>query len=256
MNDVKDLLSRALHDGPVAELADHPAMDPSADLRRGQARLRRRRTAGFAGAAAVALGIGVVPLALGNAGETSGAEADPVVAQAPAPTLTTLSMVKLAAYTGKQVPGYTVAWSPKGWVIESSDASTLVIAEAGVKARRDFGGKIVISLLSRDAKPPTSGGTVQRVDGRPGRLFDDEVDLTPAQKAEQAKIAEVKAAAARKAGSTDQKPFPPTMALYYEYKDGRWMAVQTPKSLGWGGAEIAKFASGIKVTDGAVANPG
>lgn len=237
MNDVKDLLARALPDGLSATLA---ATDPTGDLLRGRSRLRKRRTATFAGVAAVALGVGVVPLALSTTGDASGTPA--AVAQ---DSPTTLPGVELAAYTGKQVPGYRVAWSPKGWTIESSEPTGLVFAEAGAAPRNDLGGKILISLISRDAEPPVDG-TVQEVNGRPGRLFDDE-NLTPAQKAELAKVEAAKLAAVKQSGGKTGKPFPATMSLYYEYKDGRWMMIQAPKSLGWDGSEIAKFASGVKV---------
>src|SRR5215213_3286282 len=104
MNDVKNLLEKALDGGPAA----NAPVDPTDDLRRGHSRLRQRRTVTLASAAAVALGLAVIPLTLnqGSAPTTQNQAA-------PSTTGVTLPALDLVAYQGKQIPGYQVASTPK-----------------------------------------------------------------------------------------------------------------------------------------------
>jgi len=246
MNDVKDLLARALDDGPNAGLVDHPEMDPTGDLRRGRAKLRKRRTAGLAGAAAVALGVGIVPLTLGGNGAATGvttAGSKAAVSTA-TPTVETLPKIELAAYTGKQVPGYTVQWMPKGWVIQGGGPTYLTIAPKDAKDQNPsyFMGKLMLGLTWHGFKPPTAaqarknGETSQPVDGRPGWLA-----VAPKKRP----AAELRALKLGK-GDLNSK-YDPYMGLTYEGKGGQWLFIQVPQSIGWTGAEMAEFASGVTV---------
>lgn len=238
MNDVKDLLERALNDGPSAGLATHPEMDPTADLLRGRAQLRRRRTTGFAGAAVVALGLAVVPLSLGGNGASTTAQPGPVQ------TLKTLPQIELAAYTGKQVPGYKVAWMPKGWVIQGGTSTHLTIAPKDAKSQdpNSFEGKLMLGLVWNGFKPITAarakrdGLISQPVDGQPGWLSVAPARMPAAE------------AAARKSGKGDPKgTYVPYLTLTYQGDQGQWLYIQVPRSVGWTGAEMAKFASGVTI---------
>jgi hypothetical protein len=233
MNDVKDLLERALDDTP------EPLVDPAADLARGRTRLRRRRGTILGGAAATVLVLGAVPLALG-AGAGAGGSAPTVASASTAKTLTSIGLV---SYTGKQPRGYTVAWVPDGWVIQGGDLAALTIAPKGgvtqAQANKDLGGskdkrkilaqkgkvvksspddyssfvgKLVVMSASEDEKHDL--GTAVTVDGRAGYL----------------------------------RPTNGIQILSYKSATGRWVDIQVPGALGWKQAEIVKFAAGITVS--------
>jgi hypothetical protein len=161
MNDLKNLLEKALYGGPAASAP----IDPADDLARGRSRLRQRRAVTLAGVAAVSLGLAVIPMTLN--GNSTPASSNPPVVAAPAE----LPGLDLVAYQGEQIPGYQVDSTPKGWVIQGGDKFVLTIApkNATDKDFRSFAGKLVVMLMSKDASPPTTG-TDQPVDGRPGRL--------------------------------------------------------------------------------------
>jgi hypothetical protein len=242
MNDVKSLLERALNDGPTSALATRPEMDPTADLLRGRAKLRKRRTAGFAGAAAVALGFGIVPLTLSNTGAPNGGDqAQSAPTQAATRKLQTFELV---AYTGKQVPGYKVATMPKGWVIQGGNSTSLTIAPKGAKNQDPsyFVGKLMVGLVWHGFKPITAADAKrdrlisQPVAGRPGWLSVD-----PAREP-------ASASRARKLRSNGRaSSYEPHLTLTYKGADGRWLYSQVPTSVGWSGADMAEFASGVTV---------
>jgi hypothetical protein len=227
MNDLKDLLEKALNDGPAAD----PSVDPAADLARGRARLRRRRTLAVAGATAVVLGVGFVPLALNNggsadriqAGSSSPGNQKPAAPKSSSAQTDALPALSLVAYHGKQVPGYRVASTPEGWAIQGGDPYVLTIAPKDAKDKEysSFVGKIAVMLMSKDATAPTEGKQ-QKVDGRTGWL-DVQGD---------------------------------TQILTYQAADKRWMIIQAPTSLGWDGDRLAEFAAGVEVLGNAEAGVG
>jgi hypothetical protein len=156
MNDVKDLLGRALNDGPGPDSG--PTVDPAADLARGRARLHRRRTAVLSGATA----------ALPATGPATGSATAPKQATtAGGPELKSIGLV---SYTGTQPKGYKVSWVPKGWVIQGVDRTALVIAPKGAKDKNphSFRGKLAVLSASVD-EPHTLGKRIS-VGGRPGYL--------------------------------------------------------------------------------------
>ena len=185
MNDMKELLERALADshgpGPTHRV------NAADDLARGRRLRRRRRTLGLAAAAAVAAGLAAGSLAATGAGPHPGPQAG---------LASTRHMAMLVAYQGRQVPGYRVAYAPRGWVIQGGNAFALTIAPKGDndKSIASFTGKLVVMLQSRDqhGRPP---GAPLRVNGRPGRFS--------AQ------------------GNTQ--------ILYFKLADGRWVVVQAPE---------------------------
>jgi hypothetical protein len=149
----------------LADLADLPAADPSeatvqADVRRGRAALRRRHvreaTVGVA-VTAVLVTAGLLTYAArpGSSGGTN-----------------SKTQIRLVAYTGKQLPGFTVAQVPEGYVLQGATAYSLDVAQPGDHSSVDaFVGKLVVTLQSRSVKMDTSGTPVT-VNGQPGYLRD------------------------------------------------------------------------------------
>jgi len=205
MNDTKELLERALADshgpGPTHQV------NAADDLARGRRLRRRRRTLGLAGAAAAAAGLTAGSLAATATG--AGPHPGPQAGSA-----STRHMAMLAAYQGRQVPGYRVAYAPRGWVIQGGNAFALTIAPKGDKDKSfaSFTGKLVVMLQSRDqhGRPP---GAPLPVNGRPGRF------------------------------STQGN----TQILYFKLADGSWVIIQAPTALGWHSRQLARFASGVRV---------
>jgi hypothetical protein len=208
MNDMKELLERALADGrgpgPTHEV------NPADDLARGRRLRRRRRTLRLAAAAAAA------SLTAGSLAATAiRAGPHPAPLAGPASLIHTAMLV---AYQGRQVPGYRVAYAPRGWVIQGGNAFALTIAPKGDedKSIASFAGKLVVILQSRDqrGRPP---GAPLPVNGRPGRF------------------------------STQGN----TQILYFRLADGRWVVIQAPTTLGWHSSQLARFASGVEVLNNA-----
>jgi hypothetical protein len=199
MNDVKELLERALADshgpGPTRQV------NAADDLARGRRLRRRRRTLGLA----AGLTAGSLAATATGAGPHPGPQAG---------SASTRHMAVLVAYQGRQVPGYRVAYAPRGWVIQGGNAFALTIAPKGDKDKSiaSFTGKLVVLLQSRDqhGRPP---GAPLPVNERPGRF------------------------------STQGN----TQILYFKLADGRWAVVQAPTALGWDSRQLARFASGVRV---------
>jgi hypothetical protein len=225
VNDVKDLLELALSDGPAP--APGQPCDPAADLARGRRLLRRRRQrlAGLAAVAAAVLCGVLVPLALPGSGTVAGRTATATAPSSHPPSGQARShsaapepqsrQIKLVAWKGTQPPGYRMSWMPKGWVVQGSTPYALVIAapDARDKNPDSFAGKLVVMLQSRDATAPPADWASQPVNGRPGK-FDVQGD---------------------------------TQILTFQIAGGQWVVIQAPVSLGWDGAELAKFGSGVRV---------
>jgi hypothetical protein len=225
VNDMKDLFELALSDIPRTG----QTADPDEDLARGRRLLRRRRQrmAGLAGVtAAVLCGI-LVPLSLNGstpaashpvAAASSPVSTHPKATVTPTPTATSAVQthaIKLVAWVGTQPPGYRVAWMPKGWVVQGSDPYALTMAPPNAKDKDPhvFLGKLVVMLQSRDASAPPSNWADQPVNGRPGK-FDVQGD---------------------------------TQILTFKVAGGQWVVIQSPVSLGWNSAELAKFGGGVQV---------
>lgn len=153
MNDVIDRLAR-LTPAPVSATDD-----AAADLRRGHRALSRRRIKRAAlGGAALTLAVGG---AFGGIALTSGNEG--------APTVQAADNVRLVDYDGTQVPGFTVAKVPEGFVLQGSDPYVLAVARPEDKSSvSDFQDKIVVMLESSSAAPTDPTNT--SVSGRPASL--------------------------------------------------------------------------------------
>lgn len=154
MNDVIDRLAR-LTPSPSAATAE----DTAADLRRGHKALSRRRIKRAAlGGAALTLAVGG---AFSGIALTSGNDG--------APTVQAADNVRLVDYHGTQMPGFTVAKVPEGFVLQGSDPYVLAVARPEDKSSvSDFQDKIVVMLESSSAAPADSTNT--SVSGQPASL--------------------------------------------------------------------------------------
>jgi hypothetical protein len=219
MNDVKDVLERALDQLPPAGAVT----DPAPDLARGRSLLRRRRrirAAGVAGACAAVAAIALVPALSGGQPATHPPAALKTASRASygnaIKVIPGRLAVGLVAYPGPQPPGYTVKEIPKGWVIQGSNSYVLTIAPANDsdKSADSFIGKLVV-MWEQDYTPGSS--TRVTVAGRPGYFSVQ--------------------------GNTQM--------LAWNDPKGRWLVVQAPTSLGWNESELAAFAAGVTVLPGA-----
>jgi hypothetical protein len=181
------------------------------DLLRGRAALTRRRVrrsvTGLGATAATAV------LALAIVGGQSSPDPDPH------PVARGLDLV---AYTGTQLPGFTVEKVPEGFVLQGANAYSLDIALPGNHTSlNDYRGKLVVMLQSKDATGTPTGKQVE-INGRPGTI----------------------------------STFDPAAKQLY-YSDGaHQIVVQSPTELGLSDAELVEFASGVTVTAEAVAGVG
>jgi len=159
----------ALHDGPLAAIDDAAI---ASDLRRGHdAQItRRRRRTGAAGAATLGVvAIGSLSYALASGGNSRAPQA---IAPRTAVTRTpsTVPTIELAAYRGRQLPGYTVRQVPKGYVLQGISDSVLDVAESGDHSSLDtFIGKLVVMLNDH---PGSTAGAPVSVSGHPGHIVD------------------------------------------------------------------------------------
>jgi hypothetical protein len=216
VNDLKDLLERALADGHGP--ARDARADAAGDLARGQRLLRRRarhRVLAASAAAAVAVAI-VVPIALRGA-PGQGTAAAPV-------------QVKLVAYTGAQPPGYVVKEIPAGWVIQGSNSYNLVIAPARDpdKSPDSFLGKLLVTQEEFDAAGAASNGWAAITAGGHAAYYNDGTSAGMAQ----------------------------TAGLAIRQASGQWLLVQAPTSLGWSQRAITQFALGVTILAAAIPGRG
>lgn len=152
MNDVIDRLARLTPSASTTE-------DAAADLRRGHKALSRRRIKRAAlGGAALTLAVGG---AFGGVALTSEPEVTPIQAA---------DNVRLVDYDGTQMPGYTVAKVPEGFVLQGSDQFVLAVARPDDKSTiSDFRDKIVVTLESSTSSAENSTKTT--VNGQPATLI-------------------------------------------------------------------------------------
>lgn len=105
---------------------------------------------------------------------------------------------------------------PEGWFLQGSSPFSLTIAPEGDDTHPDdFVGKLVVMLLSRDAKQELPRGEPVEVGDEDGVV-------------------------SRTGG--------PGAVLTYEDGEGHFVQVQSPKVLGWTNDQLARFAEGVEVT--------
>jgi hypothetical protein len=213
--------------------------DPSvvdADLARGRAALANARRRGIyqrvsVGTVTVAAA-GVAALVLSTSGTTripsrTAPPANGIAQVKSTPTTGANTPVKtasqprieLVAYTGAQLPGFTVAQIPQGWQLSTSTSTALLITPDGsTNSDPDvFEGKLAVLTSSVDQHGLGSGDPVT-VNGQPGRV------------SEQSGV----------------------LMLTYNSPNGFGVVVQAPDTLHWSDTQIVEFAQGVAVTANAV----
>jgi len=200
MNDLMEDLARL--STPAAQVDDATV---AADLRRGRRAQRNRRLTRLVTSGVAVVAVGGVATAVVVGGHDG---------KAPEASPRTTHGMRLADYDGAQLPGFTIAKVPAGFVLQGADGGKLDIARPGDHTPLDsFVGKVVVTLLPTESKVDTKGTPVT-VDGRQGYLV-------------------------RQDSSTS-----------LEYTDGTHeVVVQSWNGIGLTDAQLVELAEGITVTD-------
>jgi hypothetical protein len=222
MSDITDLFH---HIAPTESDPSPQTLD--SDLARGRAalvRVHRQRTIrrSMMGGGALAAGVAAV-LVVAQLGGSSPAQRIGLTHPGPAiasPDPHTRPSIKLVAYHGKQLAGFTVDRIPVGWFLSTSTASALLIDPDGSSDNNPdaFEGKLAVLTSSVDEHGLGSGDNVS-VNGRPGVVSD------------QGKYG---------------------LMLRYNDPNGFGVDIQAPLALHWTDAQIVRFAEGVHVTGNAV----
>jgi hypothetical protein len=132
--------------------------------------------------------------------------------------------IKLVAYSGKQLSGFTVDKVPVGWFLSSSTQYALLIDPNGDKDNDPdaFVGKLAVLTQSRDVHG-LPNGTPVTVNGQPGVV-------------------------------TDQGKY--GLSLTYNDPAGFGVVIQAPPTLNWSDGELVSFADGVHVTGNAIPSRG
>jgi hypothetical protein len=233
MTDITDLFAT------VAPPAQEPSPETvEADIARGHralARIHRRRLVRRSlvttmSLAVVAVGVTATMQHRGSDTTRHGVSAGGVTAThaatpgAKQPSTRKAPAVRLVAYTGSQLAGFTVDRVPDGWHLSSSSQYALNINRHG-DSNVDpdvFEGKLTVLLQSQDAHG-LPHGTAVTVDGEPGVVTD------------QGRYGE---------------------SLTYNDPSGHTVVIQAPKVLAWSDPQIVQFAEGVHVTGDALAGRG
>lgn len=236
MSDITDLFS---HVAPTAA-ADPSTETVDADLARGRlaaARDHRRRTIRRSMAVTTVAAAAVVVLIASQLGGGSSAAHQPTNAGGKNPTHVRVhhhalvktprrnaAPIKLVAYTGKQLAGFTVDAVPAGWHLSTSTQFALLIDPAGDKDNdpNAFVGKLAVLTQSTDVHGLPKG-TAVTVNGQPGSV-------------------------------TDQGKY--GLSLAYNDPSGFGVVIQAPAQLNWTDAQLVNFAEGVHVTGNALHSHG
>ena len=177
------------------------------DLLRGRAALRRRRFRRGVTGLGVTAAVAVAAVAVTSAQPS------------PGPASTGLDLV---AYTGTQLPGFSVRKVPEGFVLQGSNSYSLDVARPDDQTSLDdYRGKLVVILQSKDQGSIPDGKAVE-VNGRPGTI----------------------------------SKFDPAAAQLY-YSDGsHGIVIQAATELGLTDEELVEFAASVTVTAEAQAGVG
>jgi hypothetical protein len=132
--------------------------------------------------------------------------------------------IKLVAYNGKQLVGFTVDRVPDGWFLSTSTQFALLIDPQGDKDNdpNAFVGKLAVLTQSRDVHSLPKGTPVT-VNGQPGVISD------------QGKYG---------------------LSLTYNSPSGFGVVIQAPAVLNWTDDQLVSFAEGVHVTSNAVQSRG
>lgn len=180
-------------------------------------RSRRRTGPIVAGSAFAALAIaGALALGLSGYGDSTAGSSD-TDSVTSSTTGGSGTAVRLVAYTGSQPEGYRLATVPQGWVVQGSDAWSLVLAPADTidTDPNSLAGKIAVSTQAQ--MPSGLPSESVTVNGLAGHLVTME-------------------------DNTDGR------TLFVEQPGGGYLTIQVWDGLGWTGERIVEFAAGIEVT--------
>ncbi|MFY1696311.1 hypothetical protein [Solwaraspora sp. WMMA2101] len=180
-------------------------------------RSRRRTGPIVAGSAFAALAIaGALALGMYGYGDSTAGSSDTGSVTSSA-TGGSGTAVQLVAYTGSQPEGYKLATVPQGWVVQGSDAWSLVLAPADTADTdpNSLAGKIAVSTQAQ--MPSGLPSESVTVNGLAGHLVTME-------------------------DNTDGR------TLFVEQPGGGYLTIQVWDGLGWTGEQIVEFAGGIEVT--------
>jgi hypothetical protein len=223
MTDLDTLLSRAAQ-SPVPPASDSIV---AADVARGRRALihrnmRRLGTRTALAAVIAVVAVGAVHVSSGSNGTTSATTPTTQVGGVQ-PNAANPS-IKLVAYTGTQPDGYTVDSVPAGWEIQGVNNFALDIAPVGFadKDLNSFAGKLVVMLMSKDEKPPTTGVPVNVGVAGTGRI----------------------------------SHFNPEPILTFQDSAGHWLDIQVPASLHWTDAQVTAFGAAVHANATAEAGVG
>jgi hypothetical protein len=231
MSDIDNLFSR------IAQEADRPPSEATveADLARGRsalARAHRHRTIRRSTIASGTLAAGVAVVLVAT--QAGGSSAPPHHSATPNLPRSTVShpttpkkksrSIKLVAYNGKQLQGFTVDKVPTGWRLSTSTQYALLIDPKGDKDNDPdaFVGKLAVLTSSVDEHGLGKGDKVT-VNGQPGVVSD------------QGKYG---------------------IMLRYNDPKGFGVDIQAPANLHWTDQQIVSFADGVHVTSDAVHSRG
>jgi hypothetical protein len=237
MSDITDVFSRVAGENgdPAADIVDGDVARGHRALQQSQHRRRMRRTA-IAATSVTAVAALIVAGAQLHGGGTKHTptvatrHSSTKVANHPgtATTVTTKTKthrpsIKLVAYHGKQLNGFTVDKVPTGWFLSTSTQYALLIDPAGSKDNDPdaFVGKLAVLLASSDETSFPKHGDHVTVNGQPGVIWDD--------------------------GGVQ---------LGYTDSAGHRVTIQVPNKLHWSDTEIVSFAEGVHVTSNALAGRG
>jgi hypothetical protein len=232
MTDITDLFAA------IAPAAEEPSPETvEADIARGHralVRARRRRLVSRSLATTMSLAVVAVGVTATKHHGTDATRHGVAAAKSPVthaathaakrPVVPAIHAVRLVAYTGSQLAGFTVDRVPAGWHLSTSTQYALNInRQSDTNNNPDvFEGKLTVLLQSQDAHG-LPGGTAVTVDGEPGVVTD------------QGRYGE---------------------SLTYTDTSGHTVVVQAPKDLAWSDSQIVQFAEGVRVTGDALAGRG
>jgi hypothetical protein len=238
MTDITDLFSTV-----ATSATDTTAETINADLDRGRMALahdrRQRRIRRSIAGTTVAAGVTAVAIVASQLGGTTaapshhpagnaGAKKTHVAPTRPGETrghpVVSTKRVKLVAYNGKQLHGFTVDKVPAGWFLSTSTQFALLIDPDGDKDNDPdaFEGKLAVLTGSKDVHGLPKGTPVT-VNGEDGSIVD------------QGKYG---------------------LSLSYNTPNGIGIDIQSPAQLNWTDGDLVSFAEGVHMTGDAVASRG
>ena len=210
----------------------------TADIARGRRALRRRRTVQTVAGSSFA----VAALVAGFAVTAGGNDASPSAPVAGGDRPSSAAAVKLVAYQGEQPKGFTIDTVPEGYVIESGDDYSLVLApkkpqkHEGISPSAiagSFIGKIAIMLESKDQSGPSREGITVQVGDPSGTLLKSLRGETPDGPAPTAP-----------GGDTGWE-------LWVKQPSGVYLIVQFWQGLGLSQDQMIEVGAGVHVEEGA-----